>query len=180
MVLPLRQIIENQSIDKASVTEALSSFSCTKDADVQKFLKDFAILFEQNQQTATFLLFNDDASKNNRLQIDGYFSLALKVFYFEDAISNRTRRKLSGKADDQVPAYLIGQLARSDNAPKGTGAKLLNLAIQYIKNAQTYVGGRLVYLDCKDELVPYYESKGFQFIQRNPERKDLGQMYIVI
>ncbi len=180
MVLPLRQVIENPFIDKASVEGALSSFSCERDIDVQNFLKDLAVQFERDQQAATFLLFNDKASKDGHLQLDGYFSLALKVFSFEGDISNRTKKRLSGKTDNQVPAYLIGQLARNDLTPKGTGAKLLELAIQYIKNAQAYIGGRLVYLDCKDELLPYYTSKGFQFIQRNPDREELNQLYIVI
>lgn len=180
MVLPLRQIIENGTIDKASVLEALSSFSCKRDADVQNFLQKLSIPFEEKRQAATFLLFNDDAAAGNRLQLDGYFSLALKVFSFEGSVSKRQKQKIAGKSDDQVPAYLVGQLARSDVAPKGTGAMLLELAVEYIKTAQTYVGGRLVYLDCKDNLLAYYESKGFRFIQKNPDNEELNQMYIVI
>ena len=180
MLLPLRQIIENPLIDEASIIEALSSFTCKRDADVQNFLRESAIPFEQQQWTVSFLLFNDEEAANRRLKLDGYFSLALKVFYFDDSVSKRKRRKMSGYADDQVPAYLIGKLARSDDAPKGTGAILLNHAIEYIKNAQSFVGGKLVYLDCKDELLAYYESKGFLPIQKNPDRNDLNQLYVVI
>ena len=96
------------------------------------------------------------------------------------SLVKRQKQKIAGKSDDQVPAYLVGQLARSDVAPKGTGAMLLELAVEYIKTAQTYVGGRLVYLDCKDNLLAYYESKGFRFIQKNPDNEELNQMYIVI
>ena len=181
MVFPLRKIIEEyETIDKASFEGALSSFSCQKDLEVQTFLQNKAVDFENAKQTSTFLLFNDDASKNGVLQLDGYFSLALKVFSFSADISNRQRRSLSGKSEREVPAYLIGQLARDDNAPRGTGKELIHTAIQYIRNAQFYVGGRIVYLDCKDALKSYYENYGFRYIQKSARDPQLNQMYLII
>ena len=180
MVLPLREIIENNAINKASLTEALLSFCCHKDLEVQSFLQEKAIIFEENRQTSTFLLFNEKAAHNGHLQLDGYFSLALKVFSFSEDISNRQRKKISGKTDREVPAYLVGQLARNDSAPKGVGNTMLNLAIQYIRNAQYFVGGKIVYLDCKDFLIPYYEKCGFKFIQKSQKDSNLNQMYLII
>ena len=40
-------------------------------------------------------------------------------------------------------------------------------------------GCRMVRLDCKDELVRYYESYGFQRIKKNQD-KDLNQMAVFI
>lgn len=180
MVFSLRKIIESENTDKASITEALLTFKCKMDEDVQTFLHEKAIDFEEKHQTATFLSINDEKLKSGELQIDGYFSLAIKVFEFSDEISNRKKKLLSGKSDKQVPAFLIGQLARNDCAPKGTGKELLNLAIQYIKNAQNYVGGCLTYLDCKDNMIPYYEKYGFSFIQKSSNEDNLNQMYITI
>ena len=180
MLLQLKKIINQNLIDEASLNEALSNFKCEKDKDVQGFLKEKSIKFENEGQTATYILFNDEVSNDNNLQIDGYFSLALKVFSFSSDISNRQKSKISGKKDKEVPAYLIGQLARNDLAKKGIGKELINLAIQNIKNAQNYVGGRIVYLDCKDELISYYEEFGFKFIQKNINDDTLNQMYLII
>ena len=50
-------------------------------------------------------------------------------------------------------------------------------AIIHIRQAIQIVGGRLIYLDCKDELVSYYEQNGFKLLQK---QKDLNQMYLVV
>lgn len=177
MVLSLKEIIEYNNEDKVSFKEALSSFSCKKDLQVQNFIQNKAITFEKDKQASTFLLFNDNS---DHLQLDGFFSLAIKVFVFREEISKNKRQKISGKREDHVPAFLIGQLARNDSSSKGLGKELLETAISYIKNAQLYVGGCLVYLDCKDELVSYYENYGFENIQKSIKDPDLNQMYIVI
>lgn len=53
-------------------------------------------------------------------------------------------------------------------------------ALLRIKNAQYYVGGKLVYLDCKDCMIKYYERHGFKFLQKNSDADTLNQMYIII
>ena len=75
-------------------------------------------------------------------------------------------------------------MARSKNTFSGLGKETLIKAIEYIKGAQYYVGGRLVYLDCWDDLVGYYQKQGFKFIQKRKKPDEngdrLNQMYIVI
>ena len=67
---------------------------------------------------------------------------------------------------------------------EGLGEELLLEAISYIKTVQNYVGGCLVYLDCKDNLIDYYKEMGFSFIQqrKKPDKNGdfLNQMYILI
>ena len=81
------------------------------------------------------------------------------------------------KSDNFVPAFLIGQLAKRTSASHGFGRELLMQAIIHIRQAIQIVGGRLIYLDCKDELVSYYEQNGFKLLQK---QKDLNQMYLVV
>lgn len=182
MVLTLKEIIRAFNNDKASVEEVLSDFEAvntpSKD-DVESFLKSKAYDMETAGQAVTYLMLNDDALEDNRFIIDGYFTLAIKAFEFKSDVSKKGRRKLTGKSDDFVPAYLIGQLAKSTSAGHGVGKELLTQAISYIYTAIQAVGGRLIYLDCKDDLVSYYERNGFSFLQRQ-EKNNLNQMYLVV
>ncbi len=180
MVLKLKEVIQAFNYDKASVEEVLSTFkavdSPSKD-DVESFLKHKAFDMENKGQSVTYLVLNDERLKKNEFIIDGYFTLAIKAFEFCDNLSKRGRRRISGKSDDFVPAFLIGQLAKSISAGHGFGKVLLSHAIAYINKAIRIVGGRLIYLDCKDELVSYYTKNGFSFLQKQGE---LNQMYLVV
>ena len=180
MVLKLKEINRAFHYDKTSVEEVLSTFeavaSPSKD-DVESFLKEKAFDMENTGQSVTYLILNDACYREDKFIIDGYFTLAIKAFEFRDGLSRNARRRLTGKSDDFVPAFLIGQLARSAAAPRGFGKDMLMQAIAHIRQAIQIVGGRLIYLDCKDKLVPYYESNGFKLLQK---QNDLNQMYLVV
>lgn len=180
MVLKLKEVIDAFNCDKTSVEEVLSTFkavsSPSKD-DVESFLKNKAFDMENKGQSVTYLMLNDKKLKENKFVIDGYFTLAIKAFEFCDNLSKNGRRRISGKSDNFVPAFLIGQLAKSTSASHGFGRELLMQAIIHIRQAIQIVGGRLIYLDCKDELVSYYEQNGFKLLQK---QKDLNQMYFVV
>ena len=180
MVLKLKEINHAFHCDKTSVEEVLSTFeavaSPSKD-DVESFLKEKAFDMENTGQSVTYLILNDACYREDKFIIDGYFTLAIKAFEFRDGLSRNARRRLTGKSDDFVPAFLIGQLARSAAAPRGFGKDMLMQAIAHIRQAIQIVGGRLIYLDCKDKLVPYYESNGFKLLQK---QNDLNQMYLFV
>ena len=181
MVFSLKEIIENFDNNKTSVQEVLSTFIAEETeskADVEDFLVNKAYDMELESQAATYIISNDDEYKNGNLVIDGYFTIALKVFHFINTSKNKIK-KISGKREEHVPAYLIGQLAKREGSPHGKGKEFLSFAIDYIKQAINIVGGRLVYLDCKDSLILYYKQQGFEFLQQNEETK-LNQMYLVI
>ena len=189
MVLPLKEIIydDNETLSNERVEildKVFSSFKCSQDnKDVENFLKEKAINFEQSKESSTFLIFNDEALEKGNLVLDAFFTLALKVFSFTKDADENEKEKI-GINGNNAPAYLIGQLARSKNTVSGLGKKTLINAIEYIKGAQYYVGGRLVYLDCRDDLVKYYTKQGFKFIQKRKKPDEngdrLNQMYLVI
>jgi hypothetical protein len=76
-------------------------------------------------------------------------------------------------------AYLLGQLVRSKDSPKGFGELLVDFAMKKVKEARGIVGCRVLRLDCADELVGYYERHGFSLIRKNGD-KDLNQMVTLI
>ncbi|MBQ7653378.1 MAG: hypothetical protein IJS93_03305 [Clostridia bacterium] len=189
MVFPLKEIIftDDGAISEERIEfldKIFSSFKCSRvNKDVEYFLKEKAIEFEKSKEAATFLVFDDEEFKKGNLKLTAFFSLALKVFSFtKDA--DEANKGIMGVNRNTVPAYLIGQLARSEDSQNGFGKTVLRQAISYIKSAQYFVGGKLVYLDCRDDLVKYYEKQGFKFIQKRKKADEngdrLNQMYIII
>lgn len=183
MVQALRELLEDEYCDEASLTEALSLFECAhmgeESQDVISFLQQYAIPFEKDGTSRTYLVVNDDAAQDGRLQIDGYFSLAIKVLYFHGVDSDILAQAFGDASKKNCPAFLIGQLARGIHSEKGSGAEYLDIALSYIAGASNVVGGRFVYLDCVPERQSYYEKCGFNFLQHK-HKSELIQMYRII
>ncbi|MDY5932747.1 MAG: hypothetical protein SPJ61_02095, partial [Eubacteriales bacterium] len=92
MVQSLREILSIENSDKTSLQEVFSSFKSFKgDEDIESFLQKKAIPNEEQNISRTYLIINDEKWEKNEIQIDGYFSLALKVIKLGD-ISN-TKKK---------------------------------------------------------------------------------------
>lgn len=183
MVQALRELLEDPNCNEASVKEALFSFQCANvendDDDVVRFLREYAIGFEKDGTTRTYLIIDDDQASKGTLQINGYFAIAIKNLYFRNT-DPKVLEEIFGDASKQsCPAFLIGQLARGTCSSKGEGAQYLITALSYIAEASNIVGGRFVYLDCSPERQSYYEEHGFTFLQQK-HRSPLIQMYRVI
>lgn len=183
MVQALRDLVEDEYFDEASLVGALSTFKCAysgvESEDILTFLREYAIPFEKDGSTRTYLILNDKAWEKGSIQIDGYFSIALKVLYFHDIDPKILQESFGSNTKKNCPAFLIGQLARGEQSPKGSGADYLNLALGYIATVSNIIGGRFVYLDCVPERRSYYEKQGFAFLQ-NKHKNNLIQMYRVI
>lgn len=159
----------------------LSSFSCAKDHDIESFLWNRAIEFEALSKARTYLLCDaDEMESNGDIVILGYISLALKVLQIPDGISIRKRKELdgfSGKIHNEpitdIPCYLIGQLARNDNAPKEklSGKDLIEEAQRIIMSSVQAVGGRYMMIECRNEekLLSFYTENDFAEISRIPD-----------
>lgn len=76
---------------------------------------------------------------------------------------------------EMAQSFLIGQLSRAKNAPRGFGSFLLDLAFKMLNQARDIVGCRIVRVDCHDPLIQYYEAHGFRLMTKNDE-DDLNQM----
>ena len=83
--------------------------------------------------------------------------------------------ELMNMKDGVAQAYMLGQLARSDDAERGSGRTMLDEALKRFSVGKEMFGCRMIRLDCKDELVDYYRSFKFHYIRKNEER-NLNQM----
>ena len=99
-----------------ALVRLLSGFSCPKNPDIERFLKNSSIEFTKKSQSVTYLVF----SKQNR-ELLGYFSIALKPLTIRgETVSSTVKRKLMrvSELDEQsqtysMSAYLIAQLGKN-------------------------------------------------------------------
>lgn len=171
-----------------AMQSVLSDFSCQKNKDVEKFLKEQAVSFTKKNQSVTYVVL----SKND-LDIMGYFTLAIKPLAVNlDDFSKTTQKKIAriSKIDKKTgeytfSAYLIAQLGKNFEyhaTDKLTGKVLLDLAIKQIKEIQYMAGGVVYFLEAENnpKLLKFYEENGFKrFATKNVERND-GEQHILV
>ena len=157
------------------VAKVLSEYRSVKESDTEDFLHTKAIPMEKRDHSRTFIAMTPD------MRILGYVSLSIKCMRIpEDTpLSRNVQRQINVDSRTRVAqSYLIGQLSRSADAPKGLGAELIGVAIGKIRGSKRNVGCRMVRLDCRNELVPYYQGQGFRMVAH--DEGSLNQMMILV
>ncbi|MBP1920695.1 hypothetical protein [Youngiibacter multivorans] len=170
--------------DEAKAQELISIFVCSKDIDIENFIKQKAIMFEKLGKSRTFLVFDEDSDKFNIL---GYYTIAIQVLKIPSEFSNRRILKLdglsakrNGEIITELPAILIGQIGKNelykDNV---TGHKIMEFCLNTIFDGQARLGGRLIILECKK--VPYfygfYEQFGFNKLEKEYQDDEFVQFF---
>ena len=152
--------------------EMLASYRSVKDSATEAFLHGKAVDMELYDQCGTFIAITDD------FDILGFVTLGIKCLSVPEnsLLSGKTLKGMNIESSTGVAqSYLLGQLSRSKDAPKGLGGEMLDLAFDKLGQAKGIVGCRMVRLDCHDELIPYYTDHGFRLITKN-ESGSLNQM----
>ena len=155
----------------------VANFYCSKDNDIEYFLKKKAILFEKLGKSRTFLVVDES------FEIVGYFSLALSILDIPEFLSNRKRKNLdglsakrNGELVEKIPSILIGQLAKNDlYSEKFSGNGLLEVCLSKILEGQKILGGRIIMVECKKkpELINFYEQADFTLTTKEIGKEDL-------
>lgn len=168
--------------------EALKSFKCYKDEDVQSFLNDKAINFEKRGSATTYLLLDEESFNNGELKIEAYLSLTHKSIFFREDVSKTLRNKLAQNRNaSDTAVVLIGQLGKFEQCnEKGktissslSGKEILDYAIAVISEANELIVNRDVLIECKkcQKLVDIYTEYGFKILS---DADELYAMYLII
>lgn len=192
MPIALKTLIKIAGEDRKLLNDILSSFSCKEDHDIESFLYEHAVEFEELSKSRTYLICDEDQIRTcdriENIDIYGYLALALKVLSVPDDISNRMRKEIdgySGKIYGEIiknfPCYLIGQLSKNSGIADNnlTGAELLRYALDIIETSVDAVGGRYAMVECQDveKLIDFYEKNNFVEIACvNDEHRKMKQM----
>ena len=84
----------NGELEKA-ILQSLTEFVCIQDEDVQGFLREGAIRFQESRIASIYLYFDKDALKAGKPIVEGYFSLAHKSMSIANC-DKKMRRILNG------------------------------------------------------------------------------------
>ncbi|MGN0760384.1 MAG: acetyltransferase [Christensenellales bacterium] len=167
------KIFENNKTSLDELKEVLFSFKCKKNKDEEEFLHYKAIDYEQHNKARTYLLIDENES------IVAYFSLAFKSISLEGISKTKMKQIVGGiKEDKTYSAFLIGHIAKNDNILEEIGDYIISVAENLLFEAQRIVGGRLIYLDCKDvpKLRSFYERNNYKYFNTS-ETSNLLQYY---
>lgn len=179
MLIPLETFLEMTS--EETVKEVISTFYCSKDHDVESFLKNEnkAILYERKSKSRTYFIFDEDGLENGSFVLLAYFTIAIQTLKIPNGTVASQIRKLDGlyakkgsEALTEIPSYLIGQLGKNDKyTDKIAGDELLEYALSVISKAQGIVGGRVAFIECQDkpQLINFYTRNGFKHFRKDPD-----------
>jgi hypothetical protein len=148
----------------------IGEFSCAKDLDVAIFLKNNAVNYEKIGLSRTYLYITDE--KHQR--IAAYFSVAIAATSFQGISKSRKAKVLGFKpgrdTKDHFGGILIGQLARADGFDSSdiNGNKMIEDAEELIEHGRYYLGGKIVYLDCREPLITFYQENGYSLVTHEP------------
>ena len=178
----------DEEAGEPALVELLSGFSSPKNKDVERFLKKSAIEFTKKNQSVTYLVVSAED-----VRLLGYFTLALKPLTVRgETVSNTMKRKLlriselDEKSDTYtMSAYLIAQLGKNFSESGGTeitGAELLKLAWDKIKEIQYLGGGVVTFLEAENEekLLSFYRENHFSQFDTRQTTSDTDESHELV
>lgn len=182
-VIPLGELL-GKEYNQDKLNTAFKRFSCQREADLENFLQEKAILYENTNLGKTYLILDSTELENKNFVIAGYFTIAQKSVDISE-ISAKKRRKMLGSYPGRdklksVPAYLIGQLGRCDSysSLQLPGDTILNECYNVISLASMIVCGNLIVLECRDGMFSkVYERLGFKKLYDSLNDEKLDTLY---
>lgn len=115
-----------------------------------------------------------------------YFALSTKVLYLPEELSRSQRKKIDGLYNgvSEISSFLIGQIGKNDKyKDRISGAKILQIACEYIEEAANIIAGRVVLVEVKNnpKLIQFYENNNFRLLKNRAENEEkLLQMIKII
>lgn len=156
---------------------------CIYDEDVQKFLNENALKYEERNWGRTYLVLNaplDEFLNDENSKIEGYFTLNLKAINFPENTSNSLRKKINKGLNKSIeqencfPCVLIGQLGKyisEDYVSPLERSKLLELAFYLTRKVNEIVPMDCVILDTRKnkKVNDFYIRNGFMLFDSTDE-----------
>jgi len=174
--------------DETKAQELISIFVCEKDPDIEKFLKEKAILYEKLGKSRTFIIFDEE---DTDFHVLAYYTLALQVLKIPEellsvrktAILDGFSGKIKGLKITEFPVILIGQFGKNEQfKDKIRGSEMMDYCLSTLLDGQSRLGGRIALLECKNiqYLIDFYKDFGFEKIEKEYEEGELLQMIRIL
>ena len=158
------------------LSDALDSFRCCLDNDIETFLRQKAIPFIHRNWCAVYLIVDEQEFDAGRIKVDAYFTLSHKTL-IPSAASKTSVKNVSGfKEAETLHFVLIGQLGKyierlEDGEVCGANIsshEILDDAFEIIRASSALIPCRCVLVECSDnkkvhKVYTDYQFKKFQF-----------------
>lgn len=181
----LNELLKIES--ESEIDTYISRFVCSKNAEIESYLKNNALEFNRKHQAISYLLFDRDRN------VIAYFALSVKPINIKiEQLSHNEMKKLLRITEIDInndslnpSAYLIAQIGKKDNSTINLDT-ILKFVNYYINNAQNICGGVVEFLESEnnDKLIALYQSRGFKTFNirksKSGDERKLVQMYRLI
>ena len=162
------------------LSDALHSFRCCLDSDIEDFLQNKAITFLRRRWCSVYLLVDEQEFEQGHIKIDAYFTLSHKTLIPAEDTSKTKIKETSGLNDSaSIHFVLIGQLGKHiERLEDGTlssadiGSKeILDEAFAVIQESSDLIPCRCVLVECSDnpKVHKVYEDYHFKYFQFDGE-----------
>lgn len=151
-------------------------FRCEQDKDIETFLHEKAMDFEERRLCSVYLILDEDSLDSGKLKIEAYFTLSHKTLAVDlNSMSKTNIKKYGGFVTAKTLHFvLIGQLGKhvtKSERSSVTGAYILDLAFEIIQEASDLIPCKYVLVECGDEqkVQKFYQDNAFKFFQNDGE-----------
>lgn len=186
IVVSLSELIQSEKYDIEKINRAFERFECSREKDLRDFLIRNAIAYDQKGIGKTFLFLNLDrlGKDNPEFIVDAYVTLAIKGLDIS-CLTKAKKKRIFGSYPgvdrlSSISVYLIGQLGRADYCDKQeiSGLDLLNECYFAFGEASKYIGGNLIFLECREHMFSaFYELNGFHKFRQELNSDNLFELY---
>ncbi|MCC4765357.1 hypothetical protein FXW07_01535 [Methanosarcina sp. DH1] len=183
IVVSYKQLTE--FADKDKVNRTLSSFYCSKDPDIQDFVRCSMDKFDDKSICRSYLILDRKNSDDENFCVLGFFALALKILRVDQSKLSRKQKKDMNLLREQegIPSYFIAQLGKNDIFKYNfKGKYLLDEAVNIVYDCIGLLGGTIVWLEANkeaDSVVKFYKDYGFIELQSELQEDGVKRMQLV-
>ena len=161
------------------LSDALDSFCCSQDKDIELFLRQKALTFLSRKLCSIYLIIDEQEFDAGHIKILAYFTLSHKSLIPVEASKSSIKNASGFKDSGSVHFVLIGQLGkhveeRRDGSclrAEVTGKEILDFAFEIIRASSSFIPCRCALVECgKSEKVhKVYTDYHFSFFQFDGE-----------
>ena len=158
-----------------NLSDALDSFRCCLDEDIENFLRHKAMEFVRRNWCSVYLIVDEQSFDRGRIKIDAYFTLSHKSLIPTEASKTNIKNASGFKDSESVHSVLIGQLGKymeeidEDRILAGPihSREILDNAFEIIELSNTLIPCRCALVECNDNVKVHqiYADYGFKFFQ---------------
>lgn len=161
------------------LSNALDSFRCWKDMDIETFLRQKALPYLERGWCSIYLILERESFVAGELKIETYFTLSHKTLIPENVPKSKVKNVGGFKDASSVHFVLIGQLGKymeklengSTYSPDISSVEILDYAFDVMRASSYLIPCRCALVECSDEerIHKVYINYGFKKFQYDGE-----------